>query len=201
MRSEERRVGKECIDSGHLPSEACQHDPRGKRTEIGYFELGTEPTKECDTHVLVWWDTKNKAIASASTPAADLKKIALIIAPERSFQIRVFVIDAQYVYRPIPSDYQFPTSSNVPYFQNLIPSGVYVGETYPEAGKIPVNSFSYKTYKKDEMPDATWFVIKKDVPDPDVSEPEVSKPDESTFEISIPPESKVESEPTIIIID
>lgn len=182
-----------CIDSGKLPSEACSHDPRGKRTDIGYFELGTEPREECDTHVLVWWDTKNKAVASASTPEANLKKIALINVPDRSFEVRVFVIDAQYVYRDIPSNYKFPTTNGVPYFQNLIPKGTYVGETYPESGKHPVNSFSYQTYKKDEMPDANWFVIKPK--EPEVSEPEISEPEESG-EVSQPEVSGLDtSEP------
>ncbi|HBL84845.1 MAG: hypothetical protein A2Y17_10435 [Clostridiales bacterium GWF2_38_85] len=181
-----------CIDSGKLPSEACYKDPRGDRIETGYFEKGTEPTEKCDTHVLVWWDKKNKAIASESTPESDLTQIALVRNETRSFQINIWIVDAEYVYREIPSNYTFPTSDKLPYFQNIIAKGVYIGTTYPTEGHHPVNSFSYMTYKKSEMPDATWFVVDKEPEEesqPDASEtssPEVSQTDTSVPNTSIP---------------
>lgn len=42
-----------CEDSGKLPTELCEHDPRGSRVHYEYFVKGTEPTEKCDTHVKI----------------------------------------------------------------------------------------------------------------------------------------------------
>jgi penicillin-binding protein 1A len=42
-----------CKDSGCLMSDACYHDPRGDRAEIGYFKKGTEPHTACQCHTLI----------------------------------------------------------------------------------------------------------------------------------------------------
>ena len=42
---------KVCSVSGKLPTELCDHDPRGSKVVTEYFIKGTEPTEYCDVHV------------------------------------------------------------------------------------------------------------------------------------------------------
>ena len=44
---------KVCRDSGLIPNEYCEKDPRGDRTYTEYFVKGTVPTKTCECHVKV----------------------------------------------------------------------------------------------------------------------------------------------------
>ena len=46
-------TAKVCRDSGLLPNEHCEKDPRGDRTYTEYFVKGTVPTKTCECHVKV----------------------------------------------------------------------------------------------------------------------------------------------------
>ena len=53
-----------CRDSGELPGEACALDPRGCRTERGWFLKGTEPKIACSRHVRVKYDEAGHGIAT-----------------------------------------------------------------------------------------------------------------------------------------
>ena len=57
-----------CLDSGMLPSAACEADPRGGR--IGTFTVasGTGPTEECTTHKVVSYCTEGHCLATESCP-------------------------------------------------------------------------------------------------------------------------------------
>jgi penicillin-binding protein 1A len=44
---------KVCRDSGLIPNENCEKDPRGDRTYTEYFVKGTVPRKTCECHVKV----------------------------------------------------------------------------------------------------------------------------------------------------
>lgn len=90
-----------CVDSGKLCTEACALDPRGKRTETGYFVKGTEPTEYCDTHILVDYCTEGKGIASEYCPEDKLVKTALI-RMNRDFPTDILVTDSQYTYLELP---------------------------------------------------------------------------------------------------
>ena len=39
-----------CFDSGTIPSDICDNDIRGIRTQIGYYKTGTEPKNKCSLH-------------------------------------------------------------------------------------------------------------------------------------------------------
>ena len=53
-----------CRDSGELPCEACSLDPRGERTESGWFLKGTEPKETCSRHIRVRYDAAGHGIAN-----------------------------------------------------------------------------------------------------------------------------------------
>ena len=133
-----------CIDSGKLLTDACALDPRNTskktRKDTGWFKKGTEPTEYCDTHVIVAYDTKNNGIAHAGSNPADVIDVALIKVTDRDFPTQITVVDAQYVYRPLPTGVRPSENSSQPYFINAIPEGHYVGKS---SGSVQYNTFSY----------------------------------------------------------
>lgn len=107
-----------CVDSGKLLSEACSHDPRGNRSDTGYFIKGTEPTEYCDTHVLVNYDAVTKGIACDFCPQENLIQVALVRV-DRNFPVQIYVTDAQYSYVELPYDVQPYQNQKYPYYYNL----------------------------------------------------------------------------------
>ncbi len=105
-----------CKDSGSLPSEACAHDPRGGRTEIGWFVRGTEPTAFCECHVLCEYDSVCGGISHGNCPSEHLTQTALIRLPRRVFPVEVLVKDAQYAYGGDPHAFSPNERSTQPYF-------------------------------------------------------------------------------------
>ncbi|MBE6592753.1 MAG: hypothetical protein E7642_02025 [Ruminococcaceae bacterium] len=120
-----------CADSGKLASEACKKDVRKSRVEKGYFSIGSEPDEKCDRHVLVSYDRVEGGVAAEGCYGADLELVGLIKA-ERSFPMQIYVSDAQYVYRELPSDVMPETSPSLPYFNNIFREGEYCGISYGE---------------------------------------------------------------------
>ena len=120
-----------CQDSGKIATEACIADPRGDRRETGYFVKGTEPKGRCDRHILVKYDKVTKCVADPSCPSANLTKVGLIRV-ERHFPIQVYVSDAQYVFRELPSTVLPGSSDNEPFFINTIKKGDYCGISYTD---------------------------------------------------------------------
>ncbi len=82
-----------CMDSGKLITEDCRHDPRGSRTERGWFKVGDEPSTACDRHTLVQY---HDGVCHDGCPD-DGEEVALIRV-ERDFPREVTVRDAEYVY-------------------------------------------------------------------------------------------------------
>ena len=115
-----------CKDSGKLLSEACRRDPRGDRSEIGYFVVGSEPTELCDCHTLVAYDMAEGGIASDECYSADIDYVGLIMV-ERSFPMQIYVSDAQYVWRELSESVMPETSPSLPYFNNIFGVGEYGG--------------------------------------------------------------------------
>ncbi len=74
----ETKQTKYCLDSGLLPSEYCELDPRGNRVTTGTFIEGTEPTETCTCHVPVIIDTTTNMRATNFCPYENTKTIALI---------------------------------------------------------------------------------------------------------------------------
>jgi len=92
-----------CKDSGLLCTDACALDPRGSRSEVGYFTRETAPKEYCETHVVVLRDTSKNLIASPNCNPENCVEVALIRVEDRSFPKQIYVEDAQYVYREMPS--------------------------------------------------------------------------------------------------
>lgn len=121
-----------CKDSGMLVSEACKHDPRGSRAEIGYFVKGTEPTEYCTTHILVDYDSSTKCVATPYCPHDTLTKVGLInVVREMPFNISIE--DAGYTARSLIGNYNYSgLTQYLPYYHNLLPQGFYAGK--PRSG-------------------------------------------------------------------
>ena len=134
-----------CKDSGKLMTDACRLDPRGDRSETGYFTVSTAPHDYCDRHVVVDYDTTTNAYAHEYTRPENRKQVALIRETTRAFPVQIYVEDAQYVYRPLPDGVRPGGWWGVPYFIATIPEGTYVGITNLKGGR-QFNSFSYENY-------------------------------------------------------
>ena len=129
-----------CIDSGKLLTSACRLDPRGNRSDVGWFAKGTEPTEYCDCHVVVAYDTANGGIAHSGSNPNNVVDVALIKVTDRDFPIQVTIDDAQYVYRPLSSGVRPSESYGQPFFINMVASGHYVGRS---SASHQYNTFSY----------------------------------------------------------
>ncbi|MBQ8511207.1 MAG: transglycosylase domain-containing protein [Clostridia bacterium] len=128
-----------CRDSGLLPSDACALDARGWRTEVGYFTRESAPTTTCDVHVVVNVDATTNRVASPNCNPNNFKQVALIRVEDRSFPIEVGVVDAQYVYRELPSYIKPGGWWGVPFFTNML-YGSYCGSSYVT---YPQNAWCY----------------------------------------------------------
>lgn len=129
-----------CKDSGLLCSDACAYDPRGSRTEVGYFTRETVPTEYCDTHVIVMRDKTTGLIASEECNPDDLVKTALIRVEDRDFPKEIYVEDAQYVYRDLPANVMPSKWSGLPFFYNVLGEGHFCGGSYVDT---PSNAYCY----------------------------------------------------------
>ena len=115
-----------CSDSGKLIGEAGLLDPRGIRAERGYFVKGTEPTEQCDCHVVVEYDAYNGGVSLGSCPEEKTVYVGLIRA-ERRFPVQVYISDAQYVWKELKKGFRPSESDGLPFFSNMIPKGEYWG--------------------------------------------------------------------------
>ena len=115
-----------CKDSGLLLGEACKKDPRGDRSEIGYFVKGSEPKSKCKTHTLVRYDVNEQCIASNDCPNEDVVLVGLIKV-ERSFPTQIYITDAQYVWRDVGKKTLPETASALPFFNNILSTNEYAG--------------------------------------------------------------------------
>lgn len=132
-----------CMDSGKLMTDACEHDPRGSRAQTGYFTADTAPTEPCDTHVLVNYDKTTKAVASQYCKGENIVQYGLIRVENRVFPTNVKVTDAQYTWRALPSNVKPAGSGGVPFYNNMLPEGMYSGTS----GKsTPFNRFCFEHY-------------------------------------------------------
>ena len=84
-----------CRDSGKLMSEACYHDPRGDRSQIGYFKKGTEPSEYCNCHVPVQY-CRCGGIATEHCPGDCCSTVSLLRVTRR-FPRPITVQDAAFV--------------------------------------------------------------------------------------------------------
>ena len=97
----------------------------------GMFEKSEVPTEYCDSHVMVQWDKVTGAICidGCTCPQANLISVGLrkLTLDDRALHGKVNVKDAQYTYMEVPAGYIYPTSMNVPFFQNMFPEDINFG--------------------------------------------------------------------------
>ena len=145
---------KYCRDSGLLPGEYCSLDPRGSRISTGYGTKDNIPTATCDKHVPVQWCTESKAVAGMGCPENKVVTIALVRNETRRLEKDAPVVDAQYTYMDVPSDYVYPTEKNLPFYVNLYINGTYPG--YTAGINRPVNSWCVEHNGENT---ASWAVL------------------------------------------
>ncbi len=87
-----------CRDSGELCSHACLFDPRGERTQTGWFVSGNEPRGRCNCHILCQEHKEQDDTNPDSLEAQPSQPIARIRV-ERQFPFPVLITDDPYVYR------------------------------------------------------------------------------------------------------
>ena len=129
-----------CKDSGKVYTEKCSLDPRDERLGFGYFMENNKPQELCDRHILCLYDEETNAVACPHCPTENLKIIALLDIPDRSFPIEICVTDAQYVWRKISEEAKHGDSFDIPYFEYTLEDGEYVGRS---KGKKQFNSYCY----------------------------------------------------------
>ena len=92
-----------CKDSGKLISDICKQDPRGSRSNTGYFTKDTLPTEECDVHIEVKWCATCNAPANEFCPASEtVTRVMLNV--DRSMipeDFKYMPTDTEYVYNPL----------------------------------------------------------------------------------------------------
>lgn len=142
-----------CSCSGDIPTEACENDilcylSKEKDSCIchdGVYKKGTEPKKKCDVHVMLPWDSVTEAICldGCICPTENIINVGFRKITDRAFNQQIRIKDAQFVYRDVPEGYVFPDNEFVPFFQNILGSGVYIGSS--GSGK-PANRICYDHY-------------------------------------------------------
>jgi penicillin-binding protein 1A len=142
-----------CVDSGKLMTTACKSDPRGDRSEIGYFVKGSEPTEVCDRHMLALYDTTTGGVVIGECPAESVIRVGLINV-ERSFPMQIYVTDAQYTWRDIGLNILPETSASLPFYNNLLGKDRYSGISraevqYNRACREHFNYFDWKKKQED----------------------------------------------------
>lgn len=212
-----------CKDSGKVPTAACLADPREEsRIETGYFTVDTVPKEKCDVHVLVAYDTVSGGIATSNCPDSNVKYVGLLKL-YRSFPFKIFVTDAQFVYRDVPFGAPLTTSPGDAFFAASLPEGMYPGVS---RGTAQFNRLCTAHYhpgdnvigvqKKEEKPaeteppdtnyedeegyiDEPWEDLPDDSdPATETREPDLPKPEETAPPETSPPEtSPPETEPVI----
>lgn len=111
-----------CVDSGKLPTEICNKDPRGNRTATAYFRAGTEPTEKCDCHHYEYVCSTSGCIAHQNCPSAYQ---AVFVDYVRSLPAKVVTSDAAYICPKLTSDLILYKDKYLPAYTNMLPSGTY----------------------------------------------------------------------------
>ncbi len=124
-----------CKDSGLLVGDNCKMDPRGNRTQTGYYTESNLPAGACDKHVLVNICDDSGHIACPTCPHTH--QVALI-NEQREFSLNVGIADAQYTYVALPDNVKPSLDQSLPYYMNLYSAG-----SWPGTSKVasPMNAY------------------------------------------------------------
>ncbi|MBR6726982.1 MAG: transglycosylase domain-containing protein, partial [Clostridia bacterium] len=123
-----------CRDSGMLMSDACHLDPRGDRSEIGYFKRGTEPHQVCGCHTVITY-CRHGGVACEDCPAEDCYQVGLLRVLRR-FPRQIRVLDAPYTCNGSASKNGRELSFNEPYYAEIGQTKRFYGI---EMGAVPFN--------------------------------------------------------------
>ncbi len=143
-----------CADSGKLVTKACLLDPRGSRTEKGYFKIGTQPSEPCDRHLTVSYDTITGGVVIGDCPTENLTEVGLINV-ERTFPVQIYITDAQYTFRDIGKFILPETSPNLSFYNNILEENTYSGisRTELQFNRACRDHFNYFEWKKKQEDD------------------------------------------------
>ena len=138
-----------CADSGKLMTAACRMDPRGDRSEIGYFVEGREPSEPCDRHIAVCYDGVSGGVCIGDCPGENKITVGLICV-ERSFPMEIYNTDAQYTWRDIGIYILPETASSLPFYNNLANENEFFGVSNTEVqfNRACREHFNYFEWKK-----------------------------------------------------
>ncbi len=128
-----------CLDSGLLPGANCSHDLRGGRTSTGWFAKGQIPTKTCDVHVMIDWDSTTGMVATEYCPQNAIMKVALIDVEDRNFTRNIAITDARYTCRKNFGSVANVLNPSEPFYMSAMPAGTYPG--YSAGVDTPQNSY------------------------------------------------------------
>ena len=143
-----------CTISGKLATDACDRDiavvvdgESSVVTSDFYYIRSEVPTEYCDKHVSVQWDQKTQAIClpGCLCPQEDLITVSFRLKEkeDRCFHSDLRISDTQYIFIPVPENYEFPTKRSVPFFINLY-SKEEDNEEYP--GHTSGATYPYNRY-------------------------------------------------------
>lgn len=82
-----------CKDSGNLPTDLCERDPRGSRLTTDIFIKGKVPTEYCSVHVKALVNTETGKLANEYTPPELVKEMVFI---KRPYPVDSSVADYKY---------------------------------------------------------------------------------------------------------
>lgn len=142
-----------CTVSGKLATSACRNDlctilEGTSCISKGTFTRSNVPTEYCDVHITCMWDQVTGALCldGCNCPAGNLIQVGLrkISLDDRSLIGAVKVTDAQYLYAEVPEGYVYPTSTDVPFFYNMLPENISFGYSVKTA---PANRICIEHYK------------------------------------------------------
>lgn len=110
-------VVRYCKDSGCLPTEACALDPRGHRTEYGYFRRGTEPRSYCTCHTCIEYCDEG-GVATKFCPETSCRRVALLRV-SRHFPRQIKIEDAPYTMEGAVPYMEHYDACDAPYYTVL----------------------------------------------------------------------------------
>ncbi len=130
-----------CTVSGKLATDACRNDlyhlqGGGSCIAKGMFESSKAPTEYCDKHIMLQWDqvTGGICLDGCACPQSNLINVGfrVMTLADRALIGSVKVEDAQYTYMEVGEGYIYPTSPDVPFFQNMFPENISFGYSVTE---------------------------------------------------------------------
>lgn len=86
-----------CLDSGMLPTAACEADPRGGRVASFTAAAGTGPTEECTVHKTVSYCTEGHCLATESCPLEVVEERAYLDYVREDYGPSIKAEDDQYL--------------------------------------------------------------------------------------------------------